>query len=391
MTITKTYKYKLKPNLVQRTKFAQYLGVCRLLYNLGLETKIHAYESNRINVSKFELMQQIKDLNLAFDWIKDVQSQVKQDVFKRLDKTYDNFFRGLKTGQKVGFPKFAKRDVYKSFTFPASVKFQNGKIKLPKIGLVSFFKDRSIPQDAKIKTTTIKKQADGWFACITVEEQNLFIPADKNQDVGIDMGIAYFAVTSDGIFYHNPRPLKQHQKKMHLLQKEMDRRKEIKGANYQKTKTKIAKLHLKIANTRKDYLHKVSSELVKEYGTIHVENLNLKGMTKSSKGTAENHGSMVKQKSGLNRSLLDVGIGHFFGMLAYKLDWRNGQLVKVNPRNTSRRCSCCGHISKNNRKTQSKFECEICGHTAHADENASQNIMGSGRALVANVVHLARA
>lgn len=391
MTITKTYKYKLKPNLVQRTKFAQYLGVCRLLYNLGLETKIHAYESNRINVSKFELMQQIKDLNLEFDWIKDVQSQVKQDVFKRLDKTYDNFFRGLKTGQKVGFPKFAKRDVYKSFTFPASVKFQNGKIKLPKIGLVSFFKDRLIPQDAKIKTTTIKKQADGWFACITVEEQNLFIPGAKNQDVGIDMGIAYFAVTSDGIFYHNPRPLKQHQKKMHLLQKEMDRRKEIKGANYQKTKTKIAKLHLKIANTRKNYLHKVSSELVKEYGTIHVENLNLKGMTKSSKGTAENHGSMVKQKSGLNRSLLDVGIGHFFGMLAYKLDWRNGQLVKVNPRNTSRRCSCCGHISKNNRKTQSKFECEICGHTAHADENASQNIMGSGRALVANVVHLARA
>ena len=373
--IYRTYKYKLRPNKAQRQALEQILGCCRFLYNIALEERILHYQSTRKGIGYYHQQYQLKELfkTEGFEYMKCIPAQARQDVLKRLDKTYTSFFKG------GGFPKWAKRGKYSSFTLPQHVKFDSNKIIIPKVGKMSMFCSRTIPKDATIKFTTFKKQADGWFACVTFEVDHI-IPTREIQAVGIDMGVNYFAVTSDGVYFDNPKHLVKHQRRLKVLQRKLARQNKG-GSNWCKTKHLIAKTHLKITNTRKDFLHKISNQLTNDYSLICVEDLKLKNLTKSAKGNAENPGSMVKQKSGLNRSLLDLGIGYFFTFLDYKSVEKGGKLIKVNPRNTSRKCNSCGHISKNNRISQSKFECESCGHTDNADHNASKNIMGDGIAL----------
>jgi len=373
--IYRTYKYKLRPNKVQRQSLEQILGCCRFLYNIALEERITYYESTGKGIGYYHQQYQLKDLfkTEGFEFMKCIPAQARQDVLKRLDKTYTSFFKG------GGFPRWAKKHKYSSFTLPQHVKYDSNKVTIPKVEKLRMFCSRNIPKDAAIKFTTFKKQVDGWFACVTFEIDHI-APIRDNQAVGIDMGVTYFAVTSDGQYFDNPKHLAKHQRRLKILKRKLARQKKF-GYNWRKTRYQISKIYLKITNSRKDFLHKVSNQLTNEYSFIAVEDLKLKNMTKSSKGDAENHGSMVKQKSGLNRVLLDLGIGYFFTFLDYKSIEKGSKLVKINPRNTSRKCNKCGHISKNNRKSQSKFECESCGYTVNADRNASDNILGDGVAL----------
>jgi len=366
----KTYKYKLRPTVTQEATFESWLGICRYVYNNALEHRIISYKSAGVSISRFDQYNQLvvakKEESLSF--IKEVHSHVLGDTLDRVDKAYKTFFKGK------GFPKFQGRLHYKSFTFKRSVSIKGNKIKLPKIGLVRFFNSRSF--EGKIKTATIIKELNSWYICLVVEQSPTI--RIESQDVGIDMGIARLATLSDGTYYENPKFLKKYQSQMRVLQRKLAR--QVKGSNSRaKTNHRLSKLWQKIRRCRLDYLHKMTTEITSKYNVIYIEDLKLGNMTKSAKGTIDNPGSKVKAKAGLNRVLRDACIGIIFKQLEYKTQFQCGTFIKVNPAYTSQKCSSCGHTSKVNRQSQKTFLCEACSFKANADDNASNNILGSGR------------
>lgn len=383
MKLFKTYKYKLKPNATQRGVFEQWLGSCRFLYNVALEHRILAWQSGRVSVSRFDQHNQLTKCKKmdGFEWLAEVHVSVARDALDRVDKAFRSFFRS-----GSGFPKFAKRDSYSSFTFkcPASV---HGKfVKLPKIGLVRFYNSRTF--DGKVKCVHISKELGGWYICFCVEQQP--VARIESQDVGIDMGVVRLATLSDGTVYENPRTLEQHARKIRILQRKLARQK--KGSNSrEKTKHRLSKEWQKVRRKRSDHLHKVSTSICRDFTTIYIEDLLLANMTKSAKGTKENPGKMVKQKSGLSRSVLDAGLYQFRQMLEYKTAFQSGNVVAVNPAYTSQKCSCCGHVAKESRTSQSVFQCVSCSFAENADFNAALNIQASGRSLGTQRGALARA
>ncbi|MDC9605164.1 RNA-guided endonuclease InsQ/TnpB family protein, partial [Xenorhabdus griffiniae] len=175
---------------------------------------------------------------------------------------------------------------------------------------------------------------------------------------------------------------KANQRKLATLQRQLSRKVKF-SANWQKQKRKIQCLHSHIANIRRDYLHKVTSEISKNHAMIVIEDLKVSNMSKSAKGTAEKHGRNVRGKSGLNRSIRDQGWHEMRRQLEYKQLWRGGQVVAIPPAYTSQRCACCGHTAKENRQTQSQFVCQVCGYSANADVNAARNILAAGHAVLA--------
>lgn len=357
MNLIKTYKYKLKLTKPQSQRIDAWIGACRYVYNLALETKINAYQCYGVTLHKFDLLRQLKDLK-DVDWIESVPSGSLQNVIERLDLAYKRFFKGS------GFPKWAKKGGYNSILFK-EVKTGLGGFILPKIGLVKIHKDR----EAKgiLKTAIITKENNEYYICITAEcESKNIYPTDESQVVGIDMGVTYFLVDSDGCFVENPRHTKKYEKKLRVESRSLARKK--KGSrSRQMQKKKVANLHKKIANTRKDFLHKTSHRYVKENSIIISEDLKVANMIKF---------------SNLSKHISDASWFMFFSMLDYKCKWYEKQYVKIPPKYTSQKCNVCGYIAKENRPTQSKFECASCGHKQNADYNASQNIKSEGIALI---------
>lgn len=308
-------------------------------------------------MSKFALMKQLPDLK-DIDWIKDVPAQSLIDVIDRLDKAYQIFFKG------GGFPKWAKKDEYKSILFK-TVKWTGSGFKLLKIGEVKIFKDR-VPK-GKLKTATIIKERNCYFICVVaeVESENIY-PTNESQVVGMDMGITYFLVDSDGCFVENPRTFKKYEAQLRVENRSLARKK--KGSkSRQKQKERLSKLHLKIVNVRKDFLHKTSTKYIKENSLIVAEKLNVKGMVKN-----------MAKGGNLSKHISDASWGYFFSMLEYKAMLYEKTFVQIDPKYTSQKCSSCGHVAKENRLAQSKFECVSCGHQQNADFNAAQNILREG-------------
>jgi putative transposase len=365
---TTTYKLKLKPTREQSAKLDQWLGVCRLIYNLALDTRIQAYQKKKVKVSKSELQLQVKQLAEEYPWIKSVQSQVVQDPLVRLERSYKNFFRG------EGFPKFAKKGEYRSFTFPQGVMLRENKLFLPKFGELSFFSGKRDLSTFTIKQGKVIKEPTGWFISL-MGELDVYQLEKNDRKIGIDIGVANYIVTSEGEFVANPQIKKSFAKQIRIKQRSIARKK--KGSSGRKKEVvALQKLYLKERNSRNDFQQKLSTRLINENQVIVAEELNFSNMTKSAKGTLAEPGRMVKQKSGLNRSLMDVAGYSFFGMLGYKAARYGRTFIKVNPNNTSRECPCCGHTEKGNRKTQAVFLCLNCGYTKHADFVAANNILG---------------
>ena len=363
-----TYKLKLKPTLSQEKKLEQWLGVCRLIYNLALETKIQAFERKRVNLSRYDLQYQVTDLSKGYDWIRDVASIVRQDPLVRLEKS----FRFYKKGN--GFPKFAKKSNYKSFNVSQGVKIKGDSIYLTKFGCISFFKGNRDLSNLIIKKACVVKGIDGWFISLIIEKKiDEFIPNDNK--IGLDVGISKYLVTSEGEVIGNPVIGKYYESKLRIAQRKISRRKKG-SARRNKSVLELKKLHLKISNKRKDHLHKLSTKLVSENQAIIVEDLKISNMIKSAKGTINNPGKNVKQKSGLNKALSDLSISEFFRMLEYKSEWYGREFIKVDPKYTSQICSRCGNKDKESRKSQSEFKCTNCGLELNADYNAAINIKG---------------
>ena len=390
--VIKTYKYKLKTNSNQAEKLNAWINTCRAVYNLALETKIEAYKTRftvangnvkPLSLTKYDLIKQLPELKKEFDWIKDVPAQSLQAVIERMDKAYKTFFSG------GGFPKFAKKGFYKSMLFKQGIKCNSKHISLPKIGKLKYFNSKNIPNEAKIKNAIVSKEVDGFYISLVVEqfsEKKYLNPKSDNQAVGLDMGVKLFYALSDGTTKNNPQILKTYERELRIAQRSLSR-KVKKSNNWYKQVKKISKIHLKIKRTRYDFSQKASTELITGFQKIVTEDLRLKNMTKSAKGNQEEHGKKVKQKSGLNRVILDVAIGEFFRQLEYKADWYGREFLQIDPKYTSQICSQCGYKSKENRKTQAIFECVNCGQKENADVNAAKNILARAEPMYANVVH----
>jgi len=406
MTISKTYKYKLKLSKIQEGTLIGWIHTCRAVYNLALETKVNAFRTNHVSLSKFDLMKQLTECRGEFDWIKSAPSQSLQDVIERMDGAYQKFFKNKKDGlvlrwkaeylekqrkkgreinlgkfHSIGKPKFQSKDDYNSITFKEIKQVSDYVFKLPKINNVTIFKDRQ--PEGILKRAIIKKEIDGFYLSVITDQEietTIIKLIDDSQVVGIDVGVSNFYVSSDGEFVDNPKFTKEYSKKLRIEQRSLERK--VKDSNsWERQKKKLAKLYMKIRRSRLDFLHKTANNLINGNDIIIVEDLKLKNMTKSSKGGDVVHGKNVKAKSGLNRVILDVGVGIFFEIIEYKSEWQGKQFIKVSPQYTSQTCSECGDISKDNRKSQSKFVCTKCGFIEHADKNASNNIKSKGIAL----------
>lgn len=360
-TIIKAYKFRiLNPSKTVQERLEQTLRYCKDLYNAALQERRDAYKINRISINYSAQSAQLSSIKQTNPEYKDIHSQVLQNVLKRVEKSFDNFFRRVKSGKcKVGFPRFQGANRYDSFTYPQSgFGLTGNKLRLSKIGRVKIKLSRQMV--GKIKTLTIKREIDKWFAVFTVE--TIIEPVQKtHQFIGIDAGIANFLTLSDGTEIENNRFYQSTQKKLRVAQRAVFRKK--KGSNNRKKAVlKLRKIHQKIKNQRADYQHKISTWLIKNYDIICIEKLNLSGMVKSR----------------LGKSLSDVAIGNFYNMLRYKAVNAGKELVEVPAQYTSQTCYECGHCEKANRKTQAVFECVNCNHKNNADINAAQNILRLG-------------
>lgn len=346
----RTYKRKLILSQKQSDRIVSWIGVCRLVYNMGLQIKIDSYKHIGKSVSKYELMNQLPDLK-DIDWIKDVPSQSLQNALERLDKSYQNFFK-----KGAGFPKYASKKKYKSIIFK-SVSIDGNYVILPKIGKVRIFKD-SVIQGVP-KRATIIIEPTGFFICIQCEN---VLPKfnSENQTIGLDMGISQFCIDSNGNFIENPKHFKKYERKIRIANRSLARKE--KGSNRWKKQAKnLSKLHHTIGNVRKDFLHKESTKIAKLHKTIYMEDLCIS--------------NMVKNKI-LSKHILDCGWGLFRNLLSCKT-----KVILVNPRYTSQTCNECGIVDSKSRLSQSEFVCTNCGHVSNADVNAAKNILSKGIAL----------
>ena len=232
-----------------------------------------------------------------------------------------------------------------------------------------------------ICNVTISQSGGKWFASIQTRRE---VPAEQPTGgiVGLDMGIARFVTLSDGSHLDPLNSFKKHQQRLKRYQRRLARKVKF-SQNWKKAKAKVSQIHIDLGNARKDYLHKASHAISQNHAIVCIEDLQIRNMSKSSKGNAEQHGKQVKQKSGLNRAILDQGWGEFRRQLDDKLAWRGGHLIAVPPHNTSRTCPACGHVSKDNRRSQAQFACVACGYQNHADVVGAINVLERGHRLLA--------
>ncbi len=341
----KTYTYKVKPNKVLEDRFNQWLGITRFVYNCSKDLKEQVYKKGS-QISAYGMSNQLTIAKSEFTWIREVSSETLQATMEKLDKSFTKFFKG------AGYPKWASKKKWKSIPFKTIKPTHNG-FKLPKFGNVKVFNFK-VPK-GEIRTAVLIKEADGIYLKITVKEETQI---RENQSVcAIDMGITNFLTTSDGEFVENPKHLSKYLKELRIENRKLARMK-VGGSNFKKQLNRLQRVYQKVSRVRKDFLHKESRKLANQYGTVIREDLNIMKMTKGSH---------------LAQHILDCAWGTFFELLEYKTN-----VIKVNPAHTSQKCSKCGHTCKENRKTQSLFECVKCNYTENADLQATFNILELG-------------
>lgn len=358
--IIKTFRYKLKLTKSQEETFDRWISVCRTIYNLAKEVSEDNYRKIRKTLSAYDLTTQITDVKKDYDWMRELPKDTLLEPAFRYIRAKQNFFRN-----KNGFPKWAKKDRYNTLVFTQSgniIKIDADKIYIHKIGWIRFFNSRSF--DGKIKQVLLTKKYNGWFMSIVAEVEQLHLQG-IDKEVGIDLGLNHFAITSDGEFINHPKYYNKHQKELRVANRSLARKKK---GSYNKgiAKKKLQKIHNKIFNSRNDYLQKLSSRLISESQAIMVEDLQVS--------------NMVRNKH-LAKSILDSGWSDFVRMLAYKANWYGRELIKVPPEYTSSDCSICGYRNEKMLLSVREWICPICKTEHDRDVNAAKNIKKRGRAV----------
>ena len=376
MLIRKAFKFEIMPNGEQLRKMKQFCGCARFVFNRALAWQKERYEQdNNHKFSYTKIANLLPQWKKELTWLKECHSQVLQQSLKDLESAFKYFFE-----KHAAYPKFKRRGDKDSFRYPQGIKLEqhNSRIYLPKIGWVRYRNSRDV--QGEVKNVIVSQKCGKWFVSIQTEFEQA-IPTHQGGEIGIDMGIVRFATLSSGEYFEPLNAFKAYKGKLAKLQRQLKNKLKF-SRNWQKLNAKISKLHYRIANVRRDFLHKISTDICKNHAMIYVEDLQVSAMAKSAKGTTEAHGTNVKQKSGLNRAILDQSWSEFRRQLDYKSQWLGGFLVAVPPQNTSRTCPCCGNTAKENRQTQADFECVECGYAENADVVGALNILARGRAIV---------
>lgn len=314
----------------------------------------------------------------------------ERSALSRLDRAFQAFYRRCKAGQKPGYPRFKGRGRFNMVVWPAGNGSKWDSVPHPAVtrvylmGVGHLRVHQHRPVKGQIKTVAVKRELGRWYVILSCDD----VPAEPmgpaGATVGVDMGVVSFLTTSDGRHVPNPRHLTATADQLAEAQQSLARKQ--RGGNRRRDAVnRVAALHGKIRRQRLDHAHKIALALVRDHDLIVHENLTIANMTRrpaprpASDGTYEPNGAAAK--ASLNRSVLDAGWGVFLRVLTAKAEWAGRAVVAVNPRHTSQRCSRCGHAAAGNRVTQAVFRCLACGHTAHADENAAQNILRAGLVL----------
>ena len=362
-TIIRAYKTKLDPTSKQRTYFVACAGVSRFVYNWALADRKALFESGG-KPNMYEQKRRFTALKKEqFPWIDQYPYEISESSFENLDAAYLNFFRRVKEGkEKAGFPKFKSRHSSSlSFRLRRNIVVDAGKIRLQRIGWVRLAEKDYIPAGrCKILSATVSESAGDWFVSVNVE---MSIPEQTptSSTIGVDMGIKSLAVCSDGKTFDNPKTLDKYSKRLARLQRELSRR--VKGSNNRlKTKAKIAKLHRKIADTRKHTLHNISRYVTANTmpKIVVIEDLNVKGMIANRK---------------LSKAIADSAMGELRRQIEYKAAWNNIE-VKTADRfyPSSKTCSNCGNIKIELSLSERTYTCAGCGLTIDRDLNAALNL-----------------
>ena len=354
-----TYKFRLYPTREQEERFTATLNLCRWLYNCALEHRITAYKRAKKSITKFDQIKELSAIKKDFPQFTTTHSRVLEGVIYRLQEAYDGFFRRIKAGEKkAGFPKFQGKKRYNSFNYLGGRGFKivDNKLRISKIGDVKIRLHREI-EGTNLRECTITRKNDNWNACISC-----FIEPKKTQytgeKVGVDLGLASLAITSNGEFLESFKYLLKAERRLKFLQRMVSRR--VKGSNRRrKAVGMLSKQHEKVANRRNDAINKAVHALLKKYDYIALEDLKIKNMMKNRK---------------LSKRIADSAWGKFITKVQTKAQEMGKEVVLVNPHNTSQLCSECGEIVKKELKVRI-HACPYCGYVEDRDVNAAKNIL----------------
>lgn len=360
----RAYKYKIKPTVKQQIQLSKTFGCTRFIYNWGLDIKTKAWTNEHKSVSYFELAHELTALKQTdeYAWLKEVPNESLQQSLRNLDNAYTQFFKA-----KKGFPNKKKKKRSKDaakFIAAVHFDFDKWKVKIPKCGWVKLCHNK--PFDlltCKIGTLTVSRDKCGEYWCsIVVETAEQMKPKTKVSEsmaVGIDLGIKDYAILSDGTKYGNPKFYERNQRRLKLLQQRFTRTK--KGSNrHEVMRLKVARRYRKITNSRNDFLHKLSTDVVNRFDTICLENLNVDGMLK-------NHN--------LAKSIQSASWGEFVRQIKYKSEWFGKNVIFIGRfEPSSKTCSKCGHVNNDLKLSDREWVCPVCGEHHDRDINAAINI-----------------
>lgn len=361
--LEKAYKYRIYPNKKQQELIQKTFGCCRFVYNYFLDLRINEYKNNKKSLNYYDTCKMLTELKKENEWLKEPDKDSLQKSLKDLDSAYQKFFK-----EHAGYPKFkSKKNRYKSYRTNCSnnnIRFNNKHIRLPKLGMIRV-RDKQIPQ-GRILNATVSQEPNGHYYCSLCCTEIEIKPYEKTgENIGIDLGIVDFAILSDESKIENPRFYEKSEQKLIKLQRELSR-KTIGGSNWNKIRIKIAKLHKHISNQRTDFLHKLTTNIVKKYDVIAIEDLDVKSMKKTD--------STIR-----NKRVGDVSWYEFRRQLTYKSKWYGRDLSVIDRYYPSSQvCHICGFRSGKKSDDIRKWTCPNCGEELDRDINAAINILNEG-------------